>query len=324
MKLPNLDELAAAASLVYQHMQPTPQYVWPQISKHLDATVWLKHENHTPTGAFKVRGGITFIDWLMHDQPQYRTIVTATRGNHGQSQARAATLAGLRTTIVVPYGNSREKNAAMRSFGADLVEHGVDFDAARAEAMRIAQDKGAFMVPPFDRQVMLGVASYGLELFMAAPALDTIYVPIGCGSGICGMIAAREALGLTTEIVGVVSTEAPAAKLSFEAGRLIETETARTFADGLAVRVPIAEAFDIYSRGAARIVAVDDSEIASAMLLLYQMTHNVVEGAGAASLAAAIQEKKRNTGKTVGAILTGANVDADVFVKVLNGEIPRI
>jgi threonine dehydratase len=324
MKLPDLEELEAAASLVYRHMQPTPQYVWPQISQHLDATVWLKHENHAPTGAFKVRGGITFIDWLRRSQPRTRTIVTATRGNHGQSQARAATLAGLRATIVVPYGNSREKNAAMRSFGAELVEHGVDFDAARAEAMRIAQDQGALMVPPFDRQVMLGVASYGLELFKAAPALDTVYVPIGCGSGIGGMIAAREALGLTTEIVGVVSTEAPAAKLSFEAGRLIETETARTFADGLAVRVPVAEAFDIYSRGAARIVAVDDGEIASAMLLLYQMTHNVVEGAGAASLAAAIQEKKRNTGKTVGVILTGANVDADVFAKVLDGQVPRI
>ncbi|CAM2146233.1 threonine dehydratase [Pararobbsia alpina] len=323
MKLPNLDELEAAASRVYQHMQPTPQYVWPQISKHLDATVWLKHENHTPTGAFKVRGGIAFIDWVQKNRPQYRTIVTATRGNHGQSQARAATLAGLRTTIVVPHGNSPEKNAAMRSFGADLIEHGVDFDAARAEAMRIAQGEGALVVPAFDRQIMLGVASYGLELFKAAPNLDTVYVPIGCGSGICGMIAARNALGLKTEIVGVVSTEAPAAKLSFEAGKVIETETARTFADGLAVRVPVAEAFEIYSSGAARIVAVNDREIASAMLLLYQTTHNAVEGAGAASLAAAIQEKARNTGKTVGVILTGANVDADVFAKVLAGEVPR-
>ncbi|AKJ67113.1 threo-3-hydroxyaspartate ammonia-lyase [Pandoraea thiooxydans] len=323
MKLPDLAELDAAASLVYQQMQPTPQYVWPQISQLLDATVWLKHENHTPTGAFKVRGGITFIDWLMRNQPQYRAIVTATRGNHGQSQARAAACAGLRSTIVVPYGNSHEKNTAMRAFGADLVEHGEDFDAARAEAVRIAQDQGAFLVPPFHRQVMLGVASYGLELFQAAPTLDTVYVPIGCGSGICGMIAAREALGLGTEIVGVVSTEAPAAKLSFEAGRLIETQTARTFADGLAVRVPVAEAFDIYAQGAARMVAVSDSEIAAAIRLLYQGTHNVVEGAGAASLAAAIQEKTRNIGKTVGVILTGANIDAQAFAKVLDGGIPR-
>ncbi|CAM2146221.1 protein of unknown function [Pararobbsia alpina] len=212
----------------------------------------------------------------------------------------------------------------MRSFGADLIEHGVDFDAARAEAMRIAQDEGALVVPAFDRQIMLGVVSYGLELFKAAPALDTEYVPIGCGSGICGMIAAPDALGLKTEIVGVVSTEAPAANLSCEAGEVIETATARTFADGLAVRVPVAEAFEIYSSGAARIVAVNDRAIASAMLLLYQTTHNAVEGAGAASLDAAIQEKGRNTGKTVGVILTGANVDADVFAKVLAGEVPRV
>ncbi|TAL54385.1 threonine dehydratase [Pandoraea sp.] len=322
MKLPDLDELEAAASLVYRQMQPTPQYVWPQISQHLGATVWLKHENHTPTGAFKVRGGITFIDWLTRNQPQYRAIVTATRGNHGQSQARAATLAGLRSTIVVPYGNSREKNAAIRSFGADLVEHGEDFDSARAEAMRIARDQGGFLVPPFSREVMLGVASYGLELFKAAPTLDTVYVPIGSGSGISGMIAARRALGLGTEIVGVVSTEAPAAKLSFEAGRAIETQTARTFADGLAVRVPVAEAFDIYARGAARIVAVSDGEIALAMRLLYQGTHNVVEGAGAASLAAAMQEKARNIGRTVGVILTGANIDSAAFARVLDGGIP--
>lgn len=319
MQLPSLADLEAASSSVYEHMQPTPQYVWPQIAEHLEATVWVKHENHTPTGAFKIRGGITYIEWLRREQPKCSEIVTATRGNHGQSQARAAALSGLRSTIVVPCGNSPEKNAAMRSFGADVVEHGVDFDASREEAIRIAAQRGAFMVPAFHRQIMLGVASYGLELFRAAPEIATVYVPIGCGSGICGLIAAREALRGTAEIVGVVSTEADAAKLSFEAGSLIATETASTFADGLAVRVPVREAFDIYSRGAARVVAVSDEEIASAMRLYYRMTHNVAEGAGAAALAAAVQERERNRGKAIGVILTGANVDADVFAAVLSG-----
>lgn len=324
MRLPNLEELDDAAALVYEQMQATPQYVWPQIAEELGATVWLKHENHTPTGAFKVRGGITFMDWLTRTQPNCHMIVTATRGNHGQSQALAATRAGLRAVIVVPHGNSPEKNAAMRSFGAELVEHGEDFDAARAEARRIAQDQDAFTVPPFHRQIMLGVASYGLELFRAARSMDTVYVPIGCGSGICGLIAAREALGLKVKIVGVVSTEAAAAKLSLDSGKLVETESARTFADGMAVRVPVAEAFDIYSKGAARIVAVNDQEIVAAMGLLFRMTHNVAEGAGAAALAAAIQEKKRNIGRTIGVILSGGNVDANIFAKVLEGTVPSV
>ena len=319
MALFALDEIEDAARLVYRQMQPTPQYVWPLLGERAGATVWVKHENHTPTGAFKVRGGITFIDWLKRTHPDVPGIVTATRGNHGQSQARAATAAGLKAKILVPFGNSVEKNAAMRAFGADLIEFGSDFDEARLEAMRLAEVEGLFPVPPFHRELARGVATYALELFTAARDLDTVYVPIGCGSGICGTIAVRDALGLETEVVGVVSTEAAGAKLSYEAGKLIETNSANTIADGMAVRVPVKEAFDIYSKGASRIVAVSDDEIGAAMRILYRDTHNLAEGAGAAGLAALLQEKDRMRGKKVGIILSGGNVDLPLYAKILAG-----
>lgn len=319
MALFGIDEIEDAGRLIYRQMQPTPQYVWPLLGERTGATVWVKHENHTPTGAFKVRGGITFIDWLKRTQPGAPGIVTATRGNHGQSQARAANAAGLKAKILVPFGNSVEKNAAMRAFGAELIEFGSDFDEAKVEAMRLAQVEGLFPVPPFHRELARGVATYALELFKEARDLDTVYVPIGCGSGICGTIAARDALGLATEIVGVVSTEAAGAKLSFEAGKLIETNSANTIADGMAVRVPVKEAFDIYSKGASRIVAVSDDEIGAAMRILYRDTHNLAEGAGAAGLAALLQEKERMRGKRVGIILSGGNVDLPLYAKILAG-----
>ncbi len=324
MALFKLDELDEAARVVHARMPPTPQYVWPQISEKAGATVWVKHENHTPTGAFKVRGGITFIDWLRRAHPETKGIITATRGNHGQSQARAATAAGLRAKILVPRGNSVEKNAAMRAFGATVVEFGEDFDEARIEAARLAEEESLFMVPPYHRELVRGVSTYALELFHAASDLDTVYVPIGCGSGICGLIAVRDVLGLETRIVGVVSTEAQTSKLSFEAGRMIETDSAKTFADGMAVRVPVEEAFDVYSRGADRIVAVSDDEVAEAMRIYYRDTHNVAEGAGAASLAALMQEREAVRGGRVGVILCGGNVDADMFVTVLQGGTPRV
>ena len=223
---PDLPALDAAAQLVYEQMAPTPQYAWPTLRDALDCDVWVKHENHTPTGAFKVRGGITFMDWLRREHPDCRGIVTATRGNHGQSQARAARAAGLAATIVVPRGNAREKNAAMRAFGAKLFEHGADFDESRREAARRASTDGLFLVPPFHPAIVAGVASYALELFRAAPPLARVYVPIGCGSGICGVIAARDALGLDTDVIGVVSTEADAARRAFESGRVETTDTA--------------------------------------------------------------------------------------------------
>jgi threonine dehydratase len=284
----------------------------------------VKHENHTPTGAFKVRGGITYIDWLKREHPDVSRIITATRGNHGQSQALAASRAGLAVTIYVPHGNSREKNAAMRAFGGDVIEHGADFDEAKQEAMRQAQQNGWHPVPPFHIELVRGVATYALELFTAAPHLDTVYVPIGCGSGICGTILARDALGLKTKIVGVVSTEAMGAKLSVEQGQLVETSSAATFADGVAVRVPVAEALEIYSKGTERIIAVSDEDIAEAVRIYYRTIHTTAEGAGAAPLAGLMQERSAMSGKAVGLILTGGNIDIDQYVTVLGGGIPDV
>jgi len=311
------DDIEQAASLVYQVMPATAQYAWPLLAERLACTVWVKHENHTPTGAFKVRGGITFMHWLKRMHPEVRGIVSATRGNHGQSVALAAAALGLRALIVVPRGNSPEKNNAMRGFGAEVVEFGQDFDEAREEAARLAQAHGLYLVPPFHTELVKGVATYALELFTAAPDLDTVYVPIGCGSGICGVIAARDVLGLKTEVVGVVSAEAMAAKLSFESGALRETASAQTFADGLAVRKPVPEAFAIYAAGAARIVAVSEAQIGEAMRIYYSDTHNLAEGAGAAALAALIQECEAMQGRKVGVILSGGNVDRSVYARII-------
>lgn len=319
-----ISELQDAHALVQRFMSPTPAHHWPLLSEALGTTAIVKHENHAPTGAFKVRGGITFIDWLKRAHPDMQGVVTATRGNHGQSQARAAVAAGLRAKILVPHGNSTEKNAAMRAFGAELIEHGQDFDEAREEAMRIAETEPLFPVPPFHRELVRGVATYGLELFTDHPDLDVVYVPIGCGSGLCGTIAARDALGLKTEIIGVVAENAAGAKLSVEAGRLVETNAANTFADGMAVRVPVQAAFDIYAAKAAHIGMVTDAEIATAMRLYYAATHNLAEGAGAAALALALQEKDSLKGSKVGLILSGGNIDAGMYQTVLAGRTPVI
>ena len=311
------DDLEQAAHHVYQVMPATAQYPWPLLAERLGCTVWVKHENHTPTGAFKVRGGITFLHWLRREHPGVKGIVCATRGNHGQSLALAASTLGLRALIVVPEGNSLEKNNAMRGFGGEVVECGRDFDEAREEAVRLAQVHDLYLVPPFHTELVKGVATYALELFIAAPDLDTVYVPIGCGSGICGVIAARDALGLKTQVVGVVSKEAAAAKLSFEAGAICETASANTFADGLAVRKPVPDAFAIYGVGATRIVSVSEGEIAEAMRVYYTDTHNLAEGAGAAALAALIQEREMMPGKKVAVILSGGNVDRGVYARVI-------
>ncbi len=318
-----LAELEDAHHLVKQHMRPTPQYAWPQLAARTGCEVWVKHENHTPTGAFKARGAITFIDWVTRAHPDAKGICTATRGNHGQGQARQAVAAGLTAKVYVPKGNSVEKNAAMRAFGAELIEFGDDFDVAREEAFRVAEEEGLVIVPPFHRELVRGVATYALELLTEVPDLDTIYVPIGCGSGICGTILARDALGLNTNIVGVVSENAATAKLSAEAGRPIETNTARTFADGMAVRVPVAEALAIYGEKAARIITVSDAEVAEAIRIYYADTHNMAEGAGAAPLAGLMQERDVMQGKKVGVILCGGNIDRDWFVEVLNGGVPE-
>ena len=311
-----LQEIEDAARVVHAAMPPTPQYPWPLLARRTGCEAWVKHENHTPIGAFKVRGGLVYMDRLARSA-RPAGVVSATRGNHGQSIAVGAARAGLPATIVVPHGNSVEKNAAMRAFGAELVEEGHDFDAARAAAERLARERGLHMVPSFHRDLVAGVASYGLELFRAAPPLDAVYVPIGLGSGICGTIAARDALSPATQVIGVVSNGAPAYALSFAAGKVVATNSVDTMADGMAVRGPDAEALAIILEGADRIVSVSDAEIEAAMRAYFEDTHQVTEGAGAAALAALLQERARFAGKRVGLILSGGNIDRPVYRRVL-------
>ena len=315
----SLTALRSAAARIYQEMPPTPQYVWPLLQNRFGAEIWLKHENHTPTGAFKVRGGITYMEWLVREHPDVSGIVTATRGNHGQAQARAARNSGLQAVIVVPHGNSLEKNTAMRGFGAELIEHGQDYNEAADYASKLAAERNLKLVPSFHSAIVQGVASYGLELFGEAGALDAVYVPIGNGSGICGTIAARDALGLNTKVIGVVSDRAPAVKLGFDAGKIASAGKANTFADGVAVRTPDAEAFEMYSKGADHIVMVDDDAIAVAIRIIWQDTHNLAEGAGAVALAGMIAETQQIAGKRVAAILTGGNIDQTMVAAVLAG-----
>ena len=315
--LPRLKQLEHAASIVYETMTPTPQYAWPQLRAELGTEIWVKHENHTPIGAFKLRGGLTYFHDLAKRKDRPAGVISATRGNHGQSVGYAARHHKMSATVVVPLGNSVEKNAAMRSLGVGLVEHGADFQAARERAMWIAQQRGLHMVPSFHPLLVHGVASYSLELLRAVPDLDVVYVPIGLGSGICGMIAAREALKLKTEVVGVVSELAPAYALSFEQKRAVEYPVSTRIADGLACRIPEPEALEILWRGMARVVRVTDDEVEEAMRLMYSATHNVAEGAGAAGLAAAYKERDRLAGRKAAVILCGANVDRDVFARVL-------
>lgn len=318
-----LPDLLAARDIVYTSMPPTPQYCWPLLADAVGAELWVKHENHTPTGAFKVRGGLVYLDRLQDKDPGAQGIISATRGNHGQSLAFAATRHGLACRVVVPHGNSSEKNAAMRAFGADLVEHGSDFDDARLEAERLADAEALHMVPSFHRDLVAGVASYGLELFEACPDLDVVYAPLGLGSGLCGLIAARDALGLATRIVGVVAENAAAYALSWQAGRVVEVNSVSTFADGIAVRIPSAEAFGIIRNGADRIVRVSEDDIAEAVRLLYRSTHNLAEGAGAAPLAGALSDRRDLKGQKVGVILSGQNIDAGWFQLILGGGTPH-
>lgn len=314
----SLSSLESAAETVYAAMAPTPQICWPLLCERAGAEVWIKHENHTPIGAFKVRGGLTYVASLRNRRPDVKGVVAATRGNHGQSIALAAKRAGLSCTIVVPHGNSHEKNAAMLAFGATLEEHGDDFQDALQHAADLAKTRDLHFVESFDPALVLGVASYALELFRAVPDIYTCYVPIGLGSGICGMIAARDALGLKTEIVGVAAEGAPTYALSFTSRKPVPTERANTMADGLACRTPVPEALEMILAGAARVITVDDSEIQGAMRHLYTDTHNVAEGAGAAACAGLLKEREKMKNRRVAIVLSGANVDRDVFAETLS------
>ncbi|HYG77186.1 MAG TPA: threonine dehydratase [Planctomycetota bacterium] len=313
-----LTELDTASAIIRKVLPPTPQYHWPLLSQRAGAEIWVKHENHLPTGAFKVRGGVLFMSRLK--EQGVKAVVAATRGNHGQSLAYAARLLGMRATIVVPQGNSSEKNSAMRAWGAELIEHGADFQAALEHANALANERRLQFVPSFALELVCGVASYALEFFRGAPELNAVYVPIGLGSGICGMIAARDALKLDTEIVGVVADGAPCYAESFREGRVISTAAAQTMADGIACRVPDPTAFEIIQNGAARIVRVTDAQIQAAMRHYFSDTHQIAEGAGAAGLAGALAERPQIAGKRIGVVLSGGNVDRGLYASILEAD----
>ena len=317
--LPTLDEVRDAQQLVYSLMQPTPQIQWPLLSERLQASVWVKHENHTPIGAFKARTAVVYAAELFRTSQSIKGLITATRGNHGQSVALAGKRFNVPVKVVVPFGNSVEKNIAMRGQGAELIEHGNDFQEAREYAYKLAAEQGWHFVPPYHRDIVKGVATYWMELFSAVPDLEIVYVPIGMGSGICAAAAVRNGMGLGTKLVGVVSDGAPAHALSFEARRKIEAPVTTKIADGVACRTPDDEALEIMWQNVDHMIQISDDEARAAMKIYFTDTHNVVEGAGALALAAALKEKTSLKNKRVGLIASGGNVDHDVFAQVLNG-----
>lgn len=310
-------ELEATRAIVYRHMSPTPAYTWPLLSERTGTEVWVKHENHTPVGAFKVRGGLVYLSGLKVTQPDLEGVISATRGNHGQSLAYAASKVGMKAVIVVPEGNSPDKNRAMEALGAELIVHGADFQEALEFTQGLAEERGLYMIGPFEKPLMRGVATYALEFFEQAGNLDAVYVPIGMGSGACGLITVRDALGLKTEIIGVVAENAPAYALSFEKGEVVSTNSSDTLADGVACRVPSPEAFDIIQNGAARVITVSEDQILDAMGHYFTDTHNLAEGAAAVPLAGLMKEKDQMAGKKVGLILSGGNADGKILTQAL-------
>ncbi|MEW6690005.1 MAG: threonine dehydratase [Pseudomonadota bacterium] len=311
------NQLEKAARLVHSIVPPTPQLSWPLLNARAGCEVWVKHENHTATGAFKIRGGLVMLEKLKKAKPGLNGVISATRGNHGQSLAWAGRHYGMRVVVVVPHGNSRDKNAAMRAWGAELVEHGRDYDEAREHSAQLAAAQGLEYIGPFHTELVAGVGSYASELFGSVKEMDEIYVPIGCGSGICGVIAWRDALGLKTKVIGVVSDKADCYARSFESSSLVETPSANTFADGIAVRVPVPQALEAIRAGAERIVRVSDDEVKAAMRHYYTDTHNLIEGAGAAPLAALLKQPSRK-GKRVAVIASGGNIDREDYISALS------
>ncbi len=317
MELPSLAQILDAQAVVCRYMPPTPQYCWPLLSQRLTTEAWIKHENHTPVGAFKLRGALVYVDWLIKTQPGLKGVVAATRGNHGQGVAMAAQLLGLNSLIVVPHGNSKDKNRAMLAQGAELIEHGLDFQEALEFARDLAIETGFTMVDSFHEKLVTGTATYALEFFKSAPALDTIYVPIGLGSSICGVASVRNALNLETRIVGVVAAQSPSYSLSFNRKQVVLAPSRTIIADGLACSTPNPEAMEIIWNNVAEIVEVTEAEIADAIRAYFQDTHNLAEGAGAAALAGALRNKHNLQGKRIGIILTGGNLDRETFLRVL-------
>jgi threonine dehydratase len=320
VRVPTIDEVRAASELIYRFMQPTPQYCWPLLSERLGTEVWVKHENQTSTGSFKARTAVVYVDELVKREPRTRGLIAATRGNHGQSVALAARRFGLTATILVPHGNSREKNAAMRAQGGTLIEHGADYQAAREKAETMAAEQGLHMVPPYHYDIVRGVATYWLELFSAVKDIDFAYVPIGMGSGLCSAVAVRNGLGLKTKLIGVVSSHAPAYAESFEQRKAVELPATTKVADGMACRKPDEEALAILLSNVDHIARVSDEEVEDSMRHMFTDTHNVVEGAGAAALAAALKEKEQLRGKRVALVASGSNIDREVFARILGGQ----
>jgi threonine dehydratase len=318
MILPSLDRIHEAQNVLSAYMAPTPQHTWPLLNERLGTEAWVKHENHTAVGAFKMRGALVYLTWLYATQPDLRGAIAATRGNHGQGVAMAARLLGLKAVIVVPQCNSKEKNRAMAAQGAELLEYGHDFQESLEYARGLAVERGMAMVDSFHERLVMGTATYALEMLQGAPPLARVYVPIGLGSSICGVCAARNALGLKTEVVGVVAAQSPSYALSFKARRVVEAPAQTRIADGLACRIPNEKAMEAIWAHVARIVEVSDDQIEEAMRIYYTDTHNVAEGAGAAALAGALLEEQR-PGERVGIVLTGGNVDSDVYRNVLAG-----
>jgi len=320
----SLDDLDRAAGVVRSVMPPTLQYAWPLLRQRFGVEVVVKHENHTPIGAFKVRGGLTYVERLNRERTKVKGIVSATRGNHGQSLAFAGRHFKVPVVVVVPYGNSVEKNAAMRALGAEIVEHGIDFDDAKQRATELAKERGYEYVPSFHPDLIVGVATYAHELFHSHPDLDVVYAPIGLGSGICGLIRTRDLLGLKTDVVGVVSNLSNAYRLSFDAGRVVSINSASTFADGIAVRVPDPDAVAMIHSGARAVIEVSDHDIATAIRTYHEDTHNLAEGAGAAALAGLAVDCDHSPGRKAAVILSGGNIDRPWASLALAGQTPSV
>jgi threonine dehydratase len=311
-------DLDDAARIVRAHVPVTPAYRWPQLEAVTGAPTWVKHENATPTGAFKVRGGLVYLARLLAAGP-VGGVITATRGNHGQSLAYAGRAHGVPVTVVVPEGNSPDKNEAMAAWGAELIVHGRDFQESREHMAAVAAERGLVAVPAFHRDLVAGVATYALELYEQAPDLEVLYVPVGQGSGICANIAVRDLLGSGAQVVGVVADGAPAHALSFEAGCVVTTPQADTFVDGVATRVPDPAAVEMMVRGAARFVRVSDTATEQAMRILWQTTHQMPEPAGAIALAGLLADAERPRAAVAATVMSGGNCDGDIVRRVAAG-----
>lgn len=316
--LPTLVEIESITGFIDSVVPPTPQFSWPLLNARAGTELWVKHENHTPIGSFKVRGALQYFARLVLREPTVRGVIAATRGNHGQAVAFAARRHGLAVTIVVPHGNSVEKNTAMRGLGAELIEHGDDFQAALEFAGRIAGERQLHFVPSYHRDLAWGNAVSTLQFLKNCPPLDRVYVPIGLGSGICAMIAARDALGLPLRIIGVATELTRGIALSFAAKRVVASPATTRIADGMACSTPNPEALAHILGGVERIAVVTDDEIEAAMRGYFTDTHNVAEGAAGAGLAAVLKERAQNAGRRVGVVFTGGNVDQAVFSRVLS------